>query len=377
MRLFLIFLSLVSIASPSAGSTPQEEYKKIQEKLSEEKKRLSEALERESSVLGEIDRVNLKLSKTEEELRQFRKSLRQTEAAIGTVSGELAKTKQSLEMQKKWMERKLRSMNRFGYGSDVLMQFLSVDDLSGLMRSWKYLEYLARYEHGIIEAYRVNITKLDEEQKKLEALKAEMKTREKRVRTKENELAERKREKETILTSVRTEKKTRQNMISELREASRRLQDIIAESSKKEDYAGKGFGQLKGRLFWPAEGHIVVPYGAQKDAQFDTPVFRNGIHIETEPSADARAVFSGKVIFAEWFKGFGQLIIVNHGGGYHTLYGNLAEIFSKVGDIIRENSVIGKVGTSGTLNAPGIYFEIRYKGKPLDPSQWLKKKKHK
>jgi septal ring factor EnvC (AmiA/AmiB activator) len=81
------------------------------------------------------------------------------------------------------------------------------------------------------------------------------------------------------------------------------------------------------------------------------------------------------VIFAEWFKGFGQLIIINHGSGYHTLYGNLSELFSKVGDIIRENQVIGKVGTSGVINAPGIYFEIRYKGKPLDPSQWLKKGK--
>jgi len=81
------------------------------------------------------------------------------------------------------------------------------------------------------------------------------------------------------------------------------------------------------------------------------------------------------VIFAEWFKGFGQLIIINHGSGYHTLYGNLAEIFSKVGDIIRENQVIGKVGTSGVISGPGMYFEIRYKGKPLDPAQWLKKRK--
>jgi septal ring factor EnvC (AmiA/AmiB activator) len=81
------------------------------------------------------------------------------------------------------------------------------------------------------------------------------------------------------------------------------------------------------------------------------------------------------VIFAEWFKGFGQLVIVNHGSGYHTLYGNLSEIFSKVGDIIKEKHVIGRVGTSGMLNAPGIYFEIRYKGKPLDPTQWLKKKR--
>jgi len=68
-------------------------------------------------------------------------------------------------------------------------------------------------------------------------------------------------------------------------------------------------------------------------------------------------------------------VIIKHGSGYHTLYGNLSEIFSHVGDIIKENQIIGKVGTSGILNAPGLYFEVRYKGKPLDPVQWLKRKK--
>jgi septal ring factor EnvC (AmiA/AmiB activator) len=128
-------------------------------------------------------------------------------------------------------------------------------------------------------------------------------------------------------------------------------------------------------LPWPVNGKVAIPYGSQKDPQFDTPVFRNGVHIRTDSAADATSVHSGKVIFAEWFKGFGQLVIVNHGGGYHSLYGNLSEIFSHVGDIIRENQVIGKVGTSGILNAPGLYFEIRYKGKPLDPTQWLKRKR--
>ena len=188
-------------------------------------------------------------------------------------------------------------------------------------------------------------------------------------------MGEKKREKELILSSVRNEKITRQKMLSELKEAAAKMLEIIRESSKTDDYAAKGIGNLKGKLPWPSEGKVAIPYGQQKDLQFDTPVFRNGIHIQTDASAEARAVHAGKVIFADWFKGFGQLVIVNHGSGYHTLYGNLSEIFSHVGDIIKENQLIGRVGTSGILNAPGIYFEIRYKGRPLDPIQWLKRKK--
>jgi len=374
---FAVFL-ILALACPSISlAAPSElEYKKIQERIDEEKKKLSAAQEREASVLSELDEVNKRLYTAETDLKKYRTNLKQTEAAISSNTLEMEKIKRSLERQKNWIRRKLRAMNRLGYGGDVLTQILSAEDMAQLMRTWKYLEHVTLYENKILKTYRMNLQKLDIEQKKLEGLRAEFKIQQDKVKSKEAELAEKKKEKETILHSVRTEKATRQKMISELKEASRKMLEIIRESTKTDSYEGKGFTQLKGKLLWPADGKIAIPYGSHKDPQFDTPVFRNGIHIQTTDSAgDARAVYGGKVIFAEWFKGFGQLVIINHGSGYHTLYGNLSEIFSKVGDIIKENQVIGKVGTSGVLNAQGLYFEIRYKGKPLDPAQWLNKKK--
>jgi len=371
----LVFALLCPSLSAATSSSPEQEYKKLQERLAEEKKKLGAAHARERSVLNELDDVNTRLTKVEEDLRKSRRNLRQTEAAIEESTRNITQTKNNIDRQRTWIRRKLRSMNRLGYGGDTLTQILSAEDVTQLMRTWKYLEHITRYEHRIIQAYGENLRKQEEEQKKLERLRAELKAREQKVRAAENELAEAKKAKEDILHAVRNEKATRQKMISELAEASRRMLEIIRQSAQTDDYAGKGFPQLKGRLMWPSEGRIAVPYGSQKDPRFDTPVFRNGIHIQTDASADVRSIYAGKVIFADWFKGFGQLIIINHGNGYHTLYGNLSEIFSKVGDIIRENQVIGKVGTSVVINAPGIYFEIRYRGKPLDPTQWLKKRK--
>ena len=371
----LVIVLLCPSLSAATSSSPEQEYKKLQERLAEEKKKLGAAHARERSVLNELDDVNMKLTTAEEALRKSLRSMKQTESAIEQTRQNISQTKSTMDRQRNWIKRKLRSMNRLGYSGDTLTQILSTENITQLMRTWKYLERLTRYEHRIIQAYGENLRKLEIEQEKLERLRAELKTREQKVRATESELAETKKVKEDILHAVQNEKATRQKMISELGEASRRMLEIIRESSQTDDYAGKGFTQLKGRLSWPSEGRIAVPYGSQKDPRFDTPVFRNGIHIQTDAAADARSVYAGKVIFAEWFKGFGQLIIINHGSGYHTLYGNLSELFSKVGDIIRENQVIGKVGTSGVINAPGIYFEIRYKGKPLDPSQWLKKGK--
>jgi murein hydrolase activator len=375
--MFLALALVFVLLFPSVSSTanPDDELKKIQEKIREQKRRLTEATERESSVLGELEGVNIKLSKIDADMRKYQKTLQQTEAEIGTVNREIAQTRQNLEKQKDWLARKLRIMQRYGYAGDMVMVLMSAEDISHMMRAWKYLENMTRYEQSVLVGYRSNLKSLDEKSEKLRMLKAELEKNTAKVEAKGNEMEEKKREKELILSSVRNEKTARQKMLSELKEAAARMLDIIRESARTDDYAAKGFGNLKGRLHWPSEGKIAIPYGSQKDPQFDTPVFRNGIHIQTDASADARSVYAGKVIFADWFRGFGQLVIVNHGSGYHTLYGNLSEIFSHVGDIIKENQLIGRVGTSGILNAPGLYFEVRYKGRPLDPVQWLKRKK--
>jgi len=377
MFLFLPLLLFLLLVPPPVTATVrphEEEYQIIQKKMAEQKKKLGEAQKQESSILGEIEGVNVNLDRIDAELRRYRKKMSETEAAIRTTTAEIEKIRRTLEKQQDWLKRKLRIMNRFGYSGDMLVLLLSAEDISQMMRTWKYLEQITLHEHQVLGDYRENLREFTEKYEHLKTMKTELKTDAERIKAKENELADQKRTKETILSSVRKEKVSRQKMLAELKEASRRLLDLIERSSRTDTYTGPGVGftRFKGKLPWPADGRIAVPYGSQRDPQYNTPVFRNGVHIETSANSDARAVHEGKVIFAEWFKGFGQLVIVNHGSGYHTLYGNLSEIFSHVGDIIKENQVIGKVGTSGMLNAPGLYFEIRYKGKPLDPVQWLR-----
>ena len=374
--MFLVFplLLVLLFSSGSAGATHEEEYRKLQERMSEQKQKLREAQERESSILNEIEGVNMRLDRIETELGKYRTDLKRTEAEISSVTSDIEKTKSILEKQKEWLKRKLVVMHKLGYSGDMLVLLMSAGDVSQMMRMWKYLENITLYEQKILGDYRDNLKRFNDKYERLQVLKAELKTNADRVKAKEKEFAGERQSKVEILSSVRKEKSSHQRMIAELKEASKRLLDLIRKSSETDTYTGSGavFTRFRGKLPWPVEGKIAVPYGSQKDPQFSTPVFRNGVHIQTPESSEARSVYDGKVIFAEWLKGFGQLVIISHGNGYHTLYGNLSEIFSHVGDIIKASQVIGKVGTSGILNAPGLYFEIRYKGKPLDPAQWLK-----
>jgi septal ring factor EnvC (AmiA/AmiB activator) len=101
--------------------------------------------------------------------------------------------------------------------------------------------------------------------------------------------------------------------------------------------------------------------------------FQSGIDIQAEKGAPVHAVCSGQVIYSSWFKGYGNMIIIDHGDHYYTLYAHLEELFKTNGDIVQAGEVIATVGDSGSMSGPGLHFEVRHHGKPVDPEKWLKK----
>jgi murein hydrolase activator len=372
----LILCNLLN-ASFCFAANPQEEYKKIQKQITTHKEKLNEAKQRESSILTEMENTNKQLKKVETDLKKYKNRLVNTESLILRVEYEISQNKNIIEKHMEWIKKKIRAIHKYGHNSDIVMLFQSSDDISQLMRRGKYLQYLTVYEHRIIDNYKGIIENLSEKEKELVSLKKELTKNKVKVKAEEESLAQKKKHKEALLASVKKEEASYARMLKELKDASQKILDIIRESEKaekEEPFSTKNFSGLKGKLPWPVEGKIAIHYGSQKDPQFNTPIFRSGTYIQSTADSLAKAVHSGKVVFAEWFKGYGQLVIVNHGDGYHTLYGSLSEIFTKVGDIIKGKQAIGRVGNSGIVNSPGLYFELRYKGKPLDPLQWLKRR---
>jgi septal ring factor EnvC (AmiA/AmiB activator) len=369
-------LFFLSSAFCLAG-TPHEEYRQIQKEIKKQKKKLEAARKRESSVLTEIELTNRQMKTVESVLQKYKNRLRNTESKITDVEYYISQNKSNIEKHMEWMKRKIREINKYGHNWDLVMLLLSSHDISQLMRTGKYLQYITVYENRLLRSYKESLDDLNQREKQLIALKGELIKNREQVKAEEQSLSEKKTKKETLLASVKKEKSSYSKMLKEMEDVSRRILEIIKESEKAEKETGsfgKSFSSLKGKLPWPVAGKIALPYGSQKDPQFNTPIFRSGTYIDSNDGSFVRAVHRGKVVFAAWFKGYGELVIVNHGDGYHTLYGSLSEIFTKVGDIIKDDQPVGRVGTSGLLNSPGVYFEVRYKGKPLDPLQWLKRR---
>jgi septal ring factor EnvC (AmiA/AmiB activator) len=183
----------------------------------------------------------------------------------------------------------------------------------------------------------------------------------------------RREERETLLAALRSARAFHERAAAEAGEQSRKLAEFVATlPPPRAGLSGPGgFVARKGRLPLPAQGPITVGFGRVVNPKFNTVTVQNGIDVEAAAGAPVRAIAPGRVVHAGWFKGYGNLVIVDHGEGYHTLVAHLASMQTAMGEEVDAGDVLGTVGDSGSLKGPYLYFEIREKGRPVDPRPWL------
>jgi septal ring factor EnvC (AmiA/AmiB activator) len=196
------------------------------------------------------------------------------------------------------------------------------------------------------------------------------------------ELAERRTElqrersaKQRVLAAVRTDRSRERSALAELEAAARELEETLSGLGESPeplpDLPGPPFTTLRGRLPQPVDAPVVRGFGRQVDAQFHTQVFHKGIDFGAERGAEVRAVAAGVVRFAGWFRGYGRMVILDHGERFYTVHGHLEEVRVEVGTPVSAGDPIGTVGDTGSLSGPRLYFEIREGGRAVDPAAWL------
>jgi murein DD-endopeptidase MepM/ murein hydrolase activator NlpD len=269
----------------------------------------------------------------------------------------------------------------------ALPLLLSGDDPVARAVAVRHLTSLAALDARLIQEYRGTSDRLDDRRRREEARQrelADLKSDAQREQTDADRDAAKRR---VLLAKVRDERTYHERMVGELTEATRRLEAFISDLQAKQRRLvrvpppkgavvppGVGFGTLRGRLPWPTEGRIVAAFGAQVHPRFGTRTFRNGVDIEAGEGRDVGAVYAGHVVYTGWFKGYGNLIILDHDNEYYTLYAHVADILVKEGDDVKLGQRIGTVGDTGSLEGPRLYFEVRFQGKPQNPEQWLRQR---
>jgi murein DD-endopeptidase MepM/ murein hydrolase activator NlpD len=179
-----------------------------------------------------------------------------------------------------------------------------------------------------------------------------------------------------VLGGLRKDRKSERRLLLELEQAALALEETIRTlgtraRGEEEELAASGFGARKGRLAAPVDAAVSLRFGRVVDPEFHTATFRSGIDFAAHAGAPVRSVGLGVVRFSGWFRGYGRIVIIDHGDGFHSISGHLDEIFVAVGDPAAEGQKIGTVGETGSLGGPSLYFELRRNGDAIDPEAWL------
>ncbi len=182
-------------------------------------------------------------------------------------------------------------------------------------------------------------------------------------------------ERNLILKDIRKKKSLRAAAMASLKNAAQQLRQHMKamEAVPEVNESGGAFETLYGSLEMPVQGTIISKFGSEKNGDYTSFTFQSGIDIKVERGEPVKSVFRGNVAYANWLNGYGNLMIINHGDSYYTLYAHVEEMFKKRGDLVEIGEVIATAGDTGSINGLCLHFEIRHHDKPVDPLKWLKK----
>ena len=394
-ELVVVLLTLGAVTAPAFAQSPRKEdplqaeqrrLQQTQKQLKEEREKAAEARKREVSVLAELEDTERRLADKQRDVRQLDQRVKRTQAELATLRGEI----QSLQTQRAAREgdlgRRLRVIYKVHAQGAALPLILSGDDPAARAATVRHLARMATLDAHLIREYRLISEKLGDRNAREEARQQELSALRTEARRGELEVDREAAKRRGLLVKVRDERVYHERMVGELSESARRLEAFIRDLQAKQRLAkvpppkggfqtpGAGFGTLRGRLPWPTDGRIVTTFGAQVHPRFGTRTFRNGVDIEAGEGTDVASVYPGHVVYTGWFKGYGNLIILDHGSEYYTLYAHVADILVREGDDVKQGQRIGTVGDTGSLVGARLYFEVRYQGRPLDPVEWLRQR---
>lgn len=350
---------------------------KVRTQILDLKARLESESKKEATVLSSLDRIALNKSILKNELDLYGLQMAKAGREQDSLRKSIPPLETRLNRQKQAIAATLVTLYKYGRFS-FLQFFFQSRDIRSLASESKSLTLLAQYQQDVIHSYQVNLAKLNSTQRNLSLKKAELAGLIDSTRVKRKELeAEEARNKRRI-NEIQENKTLYQQTLNELNDRAQQLQQLMDKLAKQEITFPSPFVPLydrKGKLPWPLTGKIITRFGLEKHPQFNTSTKNNGIEIAPESKDSViKAVHGGRVVYADYFQGYGNLLILDHGLSYYSLYGHCASFLAKMGDWVSPGQPLAIVGDAGSLKGTCLYLEIRYKAQPLNPLQWLERR---
>lgn len=364
-------------ASPSSFSQDQKsELENIQSLIEQTLAALEEKVEDSERLQQELKLAELQIAQAATLLNNTDKELSATRTEIRSLTAEKEQIQTQITTQQGSLSNQIKSAFMAG-NYDFAKMIFNQDDAGKFERTLTYYQYLNNARLEQISNFRTLIKSLEELQNKLSNKENQQIVLIAQQQNQAENLRQRQQSRQITLQNLDAEIKSDQARVAQLSQQEQSLQNAIekaeiaaqraAQLSQLQDIELAGLTGMKGNLLVPASGGIDRLFGKRRQGQ----VLWKGIVINAPAGTPVISVADGKVLYADWLKGFGLVAIVDHGKGYMSVYGRNQALLKSVGDTVMAGDTISLVGNSGGQAQPGLYFEIRHKGKALNPSQWM------
>jgi murein hydrolase activator len=346
---------------------------RIRTDITRMRQRLEDVRRQAQSAARELEEVDLELNIRTRELELAAAAEVKVTGEQQAIEGQIAALLPRMEQQKSDLRKRLVALYRLG-GLSYVRMFLALDDDRNPIEAMSMLSYLVTRDARLVTRFQSARQQLALRQQQL--LDRQSRLRETKLVVEQRRVAviAARAEQQRVLAKLKTEETGAQQQLAALEEKARRLQRLVDVLSQQQRGmpATLDIRSVQGALEWPAKGKVFERFGRQRNPKFSTFTINNGLKIEAVAGTPVRAVFQGTVLFSQWFKGYGNLIILDHGNRVFSLYGNLKAPAVAVGDKIVTGQPIAGVGESEETGSGHLYFEIRTNNQPEDPQKWLR-----
>ncbi len=342
----------------------RKDLKEIRKELTTTREKEKKIQKRESSILESLHQIETELYQKEKDLRQMESRLGQTKSRLQQAKQQLHALNQGMDRTRGELSSRMVALYKMVRRPPEVFLLTSESYLDRLKMD-KYLRVVIDSDARLVNTYRSQLFLKERVHDELTEDQAQWQRSISEVERKKEEISRVRRAKQALLRSIQSQKAVTQKLIGELEGRATELQTLVEKLEREKSllaYKPVKPNAYRGKLHPPVQGSMVSQFKERG---------QNGIEIRAPMDAEVRAILPGKVLYADWFKGFGNMVVIDHGDHTFTVSAYCSQLLKREGDPVAQGEAIARVGSAGSLKGPCLYFEIRHRGKPQDPMDWI------
>ena len=383
LRSGLLLMTLLALVG-SVQASQQEELENLRSRITEMQRDMDKTSESKAEAADALRESERAISDVNRKLAALSTEQRIADNKLNILQSQQQQLSTSMAGQQVLLGR-LLYQQYLGGQQEYAKLLLSNQDPNQVARDVQYYRYIARNRANWLNTMRANMRKINALSESTREQRSQLATLQAEQKTQQQSLQQRQQQRQQMLKKISLQLRSQRREIHRLQRDENRLAQLVEQITKMlaqpksksifrndklpdDRYDGRPFDNLKGKLAIPVRGDITNRFG---DTRPDSTVQWKGIFVRAATGQPVKAIAAGRVVFADWLRGFGNLLIIDHGKGYMSLYGDNETLYKQVGDELRGGDTIATVGNSGGNEDSGLYFELRLQSKPLDPLKWL------